>query len=31
VYRLGETGSCDRQQLNVPGSKGRTTVNVWRC
>jgi hypothetical protein len=31
VYRLGETGSCNRQQLNVPGSKGRTTVNVWRC
>lgn len=31
VHRLGETGGCDLQQLDVPGSRGRTTVNVWRC
>jgi hypothetical protein len=31
VYRIGETGGCGRQQLTVPGSKGRTTINVWRC
>lgn len=31
VYRLGETGGCGREQVNVPGSKGRATVNVWRC
>lgn len=31
IHRLGETGGCDRQQLNVPGSRGLSTVNVWRC
>lgn len=31
VYRLGESGGCGLQQLNVPGDRGRTTVNVWRC
>jgi len=31
IYRLGSTGGCDRQQVHVPGSKGRTAVNVWRC
>lgn len=31
VYRLGESGGCDLQQVNVPGSHGRTTVNIWRC
>jgi len=31
VYRLGETSGCGVQQVNVPGSKGRTSVNVWRC
>jgi hypothetical protein len=31
VYRAGETGGCGLQQVGVPGSHGRTTVNVWRC
>ena len=31
VYRLGERGGCGLQQLSVPGSKGQTTINVWRC
>jgi hypothetical protein len=31
VYRIGETGGCGLQRLQVPGSHGRTTVNVWRC
>lgn len=31
VYRLGETGGCGLQQVGVPGSNGRTTVNIWRC
>ena len=31
VYRLGQNGGCGRQQVNVPGSQGRTTVNIWRC
>jgi len=31
IYRLGSMGGCDRQQVHVPGSKGRTAVNVWRC
>lgn len=31
VYRLGETGNCNVQQVRVPGSQGRTTVNIWRC
>lgn len=31
VHRIGETGACNVQQVNVPGSLGRTTVNIWRC
>jgi hypothetical protein len=31
VHRVGETGACDVQQVNVPGSLGRTTINIWRC
>lgn len=31
VHRIGETGACDVQLVNVPGSMGRTTVNIWRC
>ncbi len=31
VHRIGETGACNVQQVNVPGSVGRTTVNIWRC
>lgn len=31
VYRLGETGGCALQQQNVPGTHGRTIVNIWRC
>jgi hypothetical protein len=31
VYRIGQTGSCDVQQVHVPGSKGRTAINIWRC
>lgn len=31
IHRIGETGGCGLQQLDVPGSRGRTTVNVWRC
>lgn len=31
VYRIGERGGCGREQLQVPGSNGRTTINVWRC
>lgn len=31
VYRLGETGGCGIQRVNVTGSKGRTNVNIWRC
>ena len=31
VYRLGQSSGCDRQQVSVPGSKGRTTVNIGRC
>ncbi len=31
VYRRGETAGCGVQQVNVPGSKGLTSVNVWRC
>lgn len=31
VYRFGESGGCAREQIAVPGSRGRTTVNIWRC
>lgn len=31
VYRIGETGACGVQQVNVGGSRGRTNVNIWRC
>jgi hypothetical protein len=31
VYRLGETSACDVQRVHVPGSRGRTAVNIWRC
>lgn len=31
IHRLGETGDCNLQQVNVRGSRGRTTVNIWRC
>jgi hypothetical protein len=31
VYRIGETGGCGVQRVNVPGSRGRTNVNIWRC
>ncbi len=31
VYSLGETGGCGLEQIGVPGSHGRTTVNIWRC
>jgi hypothetical protein len=31
IHRIGETGGCGLQQLDVPGHRGRTTVNVWRC
>lgn len=31
VYRLGQTGGCEVQQVHVPGSRGRTAVNIWRC
>lgn len=31
VYRIGETGSCSVQQVNVAGRKGRTSVNIWHC
>jgi hypothetical protein len=31
VYRVGQTGSCGLQQVSVPGSNGRTSVNIWRC
>jgi hypothetical protein len=31
VYRLGEIAGCGLQQVSVPGSKGRTSVNIWRC
>jgi hypothetical protein len=31
VYRIGEPSGCGRQQVSVPGSQGRTTVNIWRC
>lgn len=31
VYRFGESSGCNREQVAVPGSKGRTTVNIWRC
>lgn len=31
VYRIGETGACGIQQVNVPGRQGRATVNIWRC
>lgn len=31
VYRLGETSGCDVEHLNVRSSRGRITVNVWRC
>ena len=24
-------GGCGLQQVGVPGSQGRTTVNIWRC
>lgn len=31
VYRIGQTGGCARQQIEVPGSRGKTIVNVWHC
>jgi len=31
LHRVGETGGCGLQQVGVPGSQGRTTVNIWRC
>ena len=31
VYRRGDSGACGVQQVNVPGSHGRTNVNIWRC
>lgn len=31
IHRIGETGGCGLQQLDVAGSRGRTTINVWRC
>lgn len=31
IHRIGETGGCGLQRLDVPGHRGRTTVNVWRC
>ena len=31
VYRIGEAGACGIQQVNVPGRRGRATVNIWRC
>jgi hypothetical protein len=32
IYRVGTSGSCDVQSVNVPSSvRGRTTVNIWRC
>ncbi|HMN51034.1 MAG: hypothetical protein KF794_11585 [Xanthobacteraceae bacterium] len=31
VHRVGDTGQCNVQQVRVPGSQGRTTVNIWRC
>jgi hypothetical protein len=31
IHRLGVSGGCDLQRTNVPGSHGRTTVNIWRC
>ncbi len=31
VHRIGETGGCGLQQVDVPGSHSRTLVNVWRC
>ncbi len=31
IYRVGVSGACNVQQVNVRGERGRTTVNVWRC
>jgi hypothetical protein len=31
IYRVGTSGACNAQPVNVPGQYGRTTVNVWRC
>lgn len=31
IHRLGTSGDCHVQQVRVPGSHGRTTVNLWRC
>jgi hypothetical protein len=31
IHRLGTSGDCHVQQVRVPGSYGRTTVNLWRC
>jgi hypothetical protein len=32
VYRIGVSGACDLQRVNVPSpARGRTTVNIWRC
>jgi hypothetical protein len=31
IHRLGVSGACDLQRVNVRGERGRTTVNVWRC
>jgi hypothetical protein len=31
IHRLGVSGACGLQRVNVPGSHGRTTVNIWRC
>lgn len=31
VHRIGSTGGCDVQHVQVPGSRGRTSVNIWRC
>lgn len=31
VHRIGETGPCGVERINVSGSRGRTNVNIWRC
>jgi hypothetical protein len=31
IHRLGTRGDCHVEQVRVPGTYGRTTVNLWRC
>ena len=32
IYRVGVSGACNVQRVNVPSSeRGRTIVNIWRC